>query len=68
MRYTFLGDKLTPPDLHGLQCDPVRDDRGKCIVSVQMATALVVDRQGRRYVVPRRRLRLNQEVMERDND
>ncbi len=61
MRYTFLGNVLTRDDLRGLQCDPVRDERGKCIVNVKMATALVVDEQGSRHVVPRRRLRLNQE-------
>lgn len=60
MRYTFLGDKLTRPALMGLQCDPVRRVDGKCIVSVKMATAMVVDARGQRYVVPRRRLRLNQ--------
>lgn len=58
MRYTYLGDKWTRPDLCGMQCDPVRDSRGKCIVSVQMATALVIDGNGRRHVVARRRLRL----------
>lgn len=58
-RYTFLGDKLTDPALVGLQCDPIWDSRGKCIISTRMAVALVVDEQGRRYVVPRRRLRLN---------
>lgn len=59
MRYTFLGDRWTRPDLRGMQCNPVRDARGKCIVSVRMATALVVDAGGGLYVVPRRRLRLN---------
>lgn len=59
MRYTFLGDKQTRPELVGMQCKPVRRDDGKCIVSTKMATALVEDKQGRRYVVPRRRLRLN---------
>lgn len=59
MRYTFLGDKLTRPDLRGMQCDPVRRADGKCIVSTKMATALVIDAGGNRYVVPRRRLRLN---------
>jgi hypothetical protein len=61
MRYTYLGDRLTRPDLIGMQCDPVRDLRGKCIISVKMATALVIDSQGKRHVVLRRRLRLNKE-------
>ncbi len=59
MRYTYLGDKLTDPALVDMQCDPVRDARGKCIVSAKMATALVVDAKGKQYVVLRRRLRLN---------
>lgn len=59
MRYTFLGDKLTRPDLVGMQCNPVRRADGKCIVSVKMATALVIDDTGSQHVVPRRRLRLN---------
>ncbi|QPC81041.1 hypothetical protein G4Y79_15160 [Phototrophicus methaneseepsis] len=58
-RYTFLGDKLTRDELRGMQCDPVRRADGKCIVSVKMATALVIDAHGVTYVVPRRRLRLN---------
>lgn len=59
MRYTYLGDKLTSPALNGLQCDPVRRPDGKCIVSAKMATALVADAFGKRYVVARRRLRVN---------
>lgn len=59
MRYTYLGDRLTNESLIGLQCDPVRRSDGKCVVSVRMATALVVDEQGKRYVLLRRRLRLN---------
>lgn len=57
-RYIYLGDRLTAAELRDLQCDPVRDLRGKCIVSTKMATALVVDAAGQRYVVARRRLRL----------
>lgn len=59
MRYTFLGDKLTRPELRGMQCDPVRNGQGKCVISVTMASALVVDEAGRMHVVPRRRLRVN---------
>jgi hypothetical protein len=42
-----------------MQCDPVLDSRGKCIVSVRFATAAVVDEHGKIHFVPRRRLRLN---------
>ena len=59
MRYTYLGDGLTVSHLRGLQCNPVRRPDGRCVVSVRFATALVVDGKGNRYVVKRRRLRLN---------
>lgn len=58
MRYIYLGDKLTRPDLVGMRCDPVKRTDGKCIVNRELATALVVDGSGRKYVVKRRRLRL----------
>lgn len=56
-RYTYLGDRWTAPELRGMQCDAVRDQRGKCTVG--RSKALVVTPDGRRYVVNRRRLRLN---------
>lgn len=59
MRYTYKGDALTDPALIGAQFDPVRRADGKCIVSQKMATALVIDEQGNKYVVLRRKLRLN---------
>lgn len=59
MRYTFLGDRATRAELRGMQCDPVFNEHGKCIVSVQFATAAVKDAEGRFYIVPRRRLRVN---------
>jgi hypothetical protein len=59
MRYTYKGDRLTDAALRGMLCDPVRRG-GKCIVSNKMASALVVDGEGKRYVVARRRLRLNE--------
>lgn len=59
MRYTYLGDAMTPDHLVGMQCDPVRRPDGKCIVSTKMATAMVSDKDGTRHVVKRRRLRLN---------
>lgn len=60
MRYTYLGDTCTRAELLGMQCDPVLREDGKCVVSVKMATALVVDANGFRHVVKRRRLRLNE--------
>lgn len=58
MRYTYLGDKLTDPALRGLQCDPVRRADGKCITS-PLATMLVQNASGKRFVVLRRLLRVN---------
>lgn len=65
MRYTYLGDKLTADGLRGMTCDPVRRQDGKCIISAKMATAMVVDANGNRYVVLRRRLRLTEKHDER---
>lgn len=62
MRYIYLGDKLTRDDLRGMLCDPVRRADGKCVVSQKMATALVVDADGVRHVVMRRRLRLRDKM------
>lgn len=59
MRYTYLGDRHTNPNLKGMQCDPVRDERGKAIISMKMATALVIDEYGHKWIVARRRLRVN---------
>jgi hypothetical protein len=59
VRYTYVGDKLTDGRHFGMQCDPVRRPDGKCIVSMKMATALVIDASGHKHVVLRRRLRLN---------
>ena len=58
MRYQYIGSKDTDPSLIGMACDPVRRADGRCVVSVKMSTALVVDASGKRHVVLRRRLRL----------
>ena len=62
MRYTYLGDSLTADHLRGMQCDPVRRADGKCVVGKHLATALVVDANGTRHNVLRRRLRLNSKL------
>lgn len=62
MRYVYLGDRLTRPELVGQPCDPVRRADGRAIVSVKMATALVVFAGGERHVVKRRRLRLAEKL------
>lgn len=64
MRYIYLGDRLTDDALLNMPCDPVRRPDGKCIVSVKMATALVVDAHGQRHVVLRRRLRVVRDVVQ----
>jgi hypothetical protein len=61
MRYIYLGDRLTDPTLIGQECDAVRRDDGKCIVSQRMATQLVVFADGLPRVVLRRRLRVRRE-------
>ena len=66
MRYIYLGDALTPLRLAGMACDPVRWPDGRCIVSIRMATALVVDGAGVRHVVKRRRLRLASKLSTRE--
>jgi hypothetical protein len=58
LRYRYLGDALTRPELRGMECDPVRRRDGKCIVSTPMASAMVIFATGERAVVLRRRLRL----------
>ena len=58
MRYVYLGDAMTDPALVNQQCEPVRRDDGKCIVSTRMATALVRFADGTHRVVKRRRLRV----------
>ena len=57
MRYTYNGDRLTDPNLKGMQCDPVRRMNGKCIRS-RLSTMLVTDGIDR-YIVLARRLRIN---------
>lgn len=59
MRYTFLGDRATRKELRGMQCDLIRNEEGRCIISTKFATAAVLDAEGRFFIVPRRRLRLN---------
>lgn len=59
MRYTYIGGKDTDAALIGMQCDPVLRPDGKCIISSKMATALVIDANGKKHVILRRRLRLN---------
>lgn len=65
MRYIYLGDKWTHPDLVGAECDPIRRPDGKCIVSVERATALVRFADGEPVVVLRRRLRLTAAARQR---
>jgi hypothetical protein len=65
VRYVYLGDAQTDPALRGRPCDPVRDVRGKCVVSTKMASALVIfEGESVPRVVNRRRLRLAKGVSE----
>jgi hypothetical protein len=56
VRYVYLGDRQTDPELKGRPCDPVRRPDGHCIVS--RSRQLVRFADGRRIVVNRRMLRL----------
>lgn len=59
MRYVYLGDRLTDAALVGRACNPVRRADGKCIISVRMATQLVIfEGESAPRVVLRRRLRV----------
>ena len=59
MRYVYLGDKLTRPELRGQPCDPIRRPDGRCIVG--QGKALVCFADGTLCIVLRRRLRLRKE-------
>ena len=63
MRYIYLGDKLSDEKLRGMQCDPVKNAREKCVVGRKMATALVIDEHGQKQVVLRRRLVVNRKAI-----
>lgn len=56
MRYVYLGDRLTAPELRGAGCDPVRRADGRCIVGASKAFVRFAD--GVEHVVLRRRLRV----------
>ena len=58
MRYIYLGDKLTDPNLIGQPCDPVRRTDGKCIVGRKPRNQLVRFPDGTTAVVLARRLRV----------
>jgi hypothetical protein len=57
MKYVYLGTKETDPLLKGQPCDPVLDERGKCVRG--RGSQLVKFADGRRIVVVARRLRLS---------
>jgi len=65
MRYIYLGDRLTRPDLRGMECDPVLRADGKCIIGKAPRNQLVVDANGKRHVVLARRLRLKEKYLKR---
>ena len=59
MRYIYLGDKLTRPELRGQPCDPGRRPDGRGVVG--QGKAVVRFRDGTLAIVLRRRLRLRKE-------
>lgn len=58
MRYIYLGDRMTDPQLKGKRCDPVRRPDGKCICG--RGAQLVVFEDGVSRVVVRRMLRVTE--------
>jgi len=63
MKYIYLGDRLTDPDLKGKKCDPVLRFNGKCITG--RSKMMVVFENGIKHVVLRYRLR---KIKEQTND
>ena len=59
--YTYLGDKLTRPELKGAQCNAVRDERGKCIRD-KLGKMFVEFEGGDRHAVIGRMLRKNDKM------
>lgn len=57
-RYVYLGVRDTDPALVGAPCDPVLNERGRCIVG--RGNQLVRFADGQTRVVVRRRLRLRE--------
>lgn len=55
MRYVYLGDAHTAPELRGQPCDPVLRADGKCICGGSKQLVRFAD--GVEHVVMRRRLR-----------
>lgn len=56
MRYVYLGDRMTRPELVGAACDPVLRPDGKCIVGGSKQLVRFAD--GLEVIVLRRRLRV----------
>lgn len=56
MKYIYLWDRLTAPELRGMTCDPVLRADGKCIRG-RNGSMLVVGVDGWRWVVLGRVLR-----------
>lgn len=56
MRYVYLGDRMTAPELKGQPCEPVRRADGKCIRGRGAQLVRFVD--GLPRVVIARRLRV----------
>lgn len=56
MRYVYLGDRMTAPELKNALCDPVRREDGRCIRG--RGSQLVQFADGSRRVVIARRLRV----------
>ncbi len=64
MRYIYLGDRLTRPDLKGQPCDPVLRADGR-VIRARNRNQLVRFASGALCIVAGRRLRVAEKVMAR---
>lgn len=62
MRYIYKGDKLTAPKFRNQPCEPVRDERGSCVIGRKPRNQLVRFESGELCVVLARRLRLTEKL------
>jgi hypothetical protein len=59
MRYRYLGDRMTDPNLAGQPCDPVRRADGRVVIGRKPRNQLVRFADGTEAVVLARRLRID---------
>jgi len=58
VRYRYVGLRRAPGSRYGQMCNPVRDERGKCIIGRGIRNQLVCFEDGEISIVPARCLRV----------